>query len=86
MIPAALFSRRGPDEPIRPRGLCQSAPAYVAGREDWLFQRPERRFIRAEEQYTYDCAQAHERNEQEAVRHALIAEAVRLGIRCDRSH
>lgn len=60
MIAARLFERRGPDEPIRPRGLCQSHPAYVAGREDYLFRRPRARLQSVTEQYAYDCAWRHE--------------------------
>jgi hypothetical protein len=49
---AELFRARGPDEPIRPRGLCQSAPAYIMGREDFLYCRPRRTLDRHAAQYT----------------------------------
>lgn len=71
MTPAHLFARRGIAEPIRPRGLCQEHPAYVRGREDFVYGRGwHRAYSNPEWQYIYDCAWQHEMAEVESVRRA----------------
>jgi hypothetical protein len=57
-----LFARKGPEEPVKAKGLCQSSACYISGREDFLFQRGynHRAFIRADEQHAYHCGWAHE--------------------------
>lgn len=58
-----LFARRGPDEPFIPRGLYQSHPAYVAGREAFLYGGPRdaSAFRPSVDQYAYEAGWEHER-------------------------
>lgn len=60
-----LLRRKGPEEPIKPRGLGQSASAYIMGREDFLYRKNYQasRLVRPEDRQWYHCGWAHEQLE-----------------------
>lgn len=60
-----LFRYKGPEEPIRPRGLCQSAEEYIEGREDFLYGFPYRHDAYPDwrRQNSYHCGWSHEKFE-----------------------